>query len=674
MFRPTPMLKLEMITLERYRDSVLTYLHEMGAVEVREVEVKEAQRDAPNEFYRKAASYSIIMSRMADFLRLHLPTKKGGIREFIFPPERKKRRYVYRGIEKLIEDVEAFLSEVEPEIREVEGEINSLNTEMERIRSEIAALELLSEFDVDVSYLRHSGIAQVLVGKVEKIRYGSLERELLEALEGRVVLVPKERGDTVVLAVVLLTSDYERANPVLAKHSFERIEIPEGEGRPYELVRTYQNLLGRKERELEDAYGRAAEIASKRYDDLKFYLELVENERNKASALNMLARTNMTFALTGWLPEGEAKKVEEGVRKLTDGIVYLRFSRPSEEELDEIPIKLNNPGWARPFEMLTEMYGFPKYNEFDPTPIIAFTYSFFFGFMLTDFFYGMIVGIVAALLVKGHRKFNDGTYRFAYTLLWSSLFTMTMGALFGSYFGNALDVVGQYLTGNPNFGMWRITDPLRDPMFVLILALAIGLAHLFVGYTIGFIVKWKNGERKGALFDQLSWMLVILGIVLFATGKGVPAFVESAEVLFGIGLTLFAIGEVVSNGGLAALLIISDFFGFVGTWLSYARLMALALATSGIAMVVNVLVQMIWGIKFLYIGPITGVILFFGGQFFSTAINALGAFVHSLRLQYVEFFGTFYSGDGRPFTPFMSRREVSEVVVESSGKNDSGGV
>ena len=130
---------------------------------------------------------------------------------------------------------------------------------------------------------------------------------------------------------------------------------------------------------------------------------------------------------------------------------------------------------------------------------------------------------------------------------------------------------------------------------------------------------------------------------------------------------LFAIGEIAANGALAALLLISDFFGFVGTWLSYARLMALALATSGIAMVINVLADMVWGIKISIVplGIVIGAIIFIGGQLFSTAINALGAFVHSLRLQYVEFFGTFYSGEGKPFSPFKSKREVSELELEA---------
>ncbi|WP_456423005.1 V-type ATP synthase subunit I [Thermococcus sp.] len=667
MFRPEEMVKLDVITLNRYKDELLTYLHEAGLVEIRELDVKIAQKDAPNEYHRKAASYSITISRLADFLKAHRKGSGGGIKEFFFPREKPKRTYRYEGIEKLIKDVEEFLAKVEPEIKAVEGKLSALQSEIERIKEAISTLELLSVFKLPVEYLRHSGLVEVSVGSIERVKLSGLLEDLRKATENRVAVVSKEINDKALLIIANLSKDHDKVNSVLAKHSFERIEVPEGGGTPAELIGEYRRKLDSKLRELDEAKREAEMLAEKYYDDVVFYQELMENERDKASVLPMLARTNMTFALTGWLPRVDVPKVLDGIKEVTEGKAYINVREPTKEEIEEIPIKLKNPSWARPFEMLTEMYGVPRYDEIDPTPIIAFTYSFFFGFMLTDFMYGLIVGIVAYLLVKGHKKFNDGTYKFAYTLLVSSFFTMLMGILFGSYFGNAGDIVLQYITGNPNAQFPRIADALKDPMFVLMLALAIGLAHLFTGYTIGFIVRWKNGDVKGAVLEQLPWMLIILAIALFATKNA--SLILPAKALFGIGIVLFAIGEVVSNGGLAALMIISDFFGFVGTWLSYARLMALALATSGIAMVVNVLAGMVWGIKISVVplGIVIGLIIFIGGQLFSTAINALGAFVHSLRLQYVEFFGTFYSGDGKPFTPFKSRREVSKLELKADG-------
>ncbi|AFL95139.1 V-type ATP synthase subunit I [Thermococcus cleftensis] len=659
MFRPEEMVKIEVITLNRYKDKLLTYLHENGVVEIRELDVRVAQKDSPNEYHRKAASYSITISRLVDFLKAHRKKGGGGIKEFIFPPERERKKYRYEGIEKLIKDVEAFLSTVEPEIKAVEGKITSTQTEIERIKNDIAILELLSAINLDVSYLKSTDMLEIVVGTVDRNRFRPLVEEVKKATDGRAVVVSRELKDKVLAVFAFLKRDYEKANPILAKYSLERLEVPEGKGTPRELIAVYEEKLRAKEKELESAKRDAEMLAEKYYNDVVFYQELMENERDKASVLPMLARTNMTFALTGWLPRTDVPRVLEGIKRVTENKAYINVREPGAEELDEIPIKLRNPGWARPFEMLTEMYGVPKYDEIDPTPIITFTYSFFFGFMLTDFMYGLIIAIIAALLVKGHRKFNDGTYKFSYTLLISSFFTMIMGALFGSYFGNALDLAG--------FTVPRVWDTFQDALVVLQLALAIGIAHLFLGYTLGFVVKFKNGDRKGAILDQLSWMLIILGIVTLVLGTNSPSAGTAGKALFGIGLVLFAIGEVVNNGGLAALLIISDFFGFVGSWLSYARLMALALATAGIAMVINILVQMVWGISIgpVPIGIVIGLILFAGGQLFSVAINALGAFVHSLRLQYVEFFGTFYSGEGKPFEPFRAKREVSELEFEA---------
>ncbi len=677
MFKPVEMYKINVVTLRRYRDVLLTYLHEKGVLELKELDTNVDAiseflgRESPGEAYRKASSYSISISRLADFLDRYRRKLKGGIKAVFFPKERSRRSYRYECPKKLISDVESFLSKVEPEIKEVESRISNLISDIDKIKVAIETLELLSNLDLDVHYMRPTRLLEISVGLVDRHKFEPMVAELKRATNDAVVATVRELEDRILTIVAVLRRDFDRVNPVLAKYSFERIDVPEGRGTPVEVLDDYRSKLAEKEEELEAVEDEARALADRYYEDVIFYKELMENERDKGSALTMLLRTKSTFVLSGWVPSSRLEEVVEGVKRMTEGKAYVEVSKPSEKDTENVPIKLRNPGWLAPFEMITEMYGVPRYDEIDPTPIIAFTYSFFFGFMLTDFFYGLIVAVIAALLVKGHRKLRDGTYRFAYTLLWSSMFTMGMGILFGSYFGNAGDVVVRYLTGNPNFHFPRIADTLRDPIFVLKLALAVGLAHLFTGYTLGFMVKLRNGDKRGAVLDQLSWMLIILGITLLAVKVKMVG-----EALFGVGILLFAIGEVVNNGGLAGLLIISDFFGFVGSWLSYARLMALALATSGIAMVVNILSKMVWGMGIgpLKIGIIMGIVVFIGGQLFSTAINALGAFVHSLRLQYVEFFGTFYSGEGRPFRPFSSRREVSKVEVSAGSDREGDGV
>jgi len=660
MFKPEEMVKIEVLTLNRYKDSILTYLHEQGVLEIREIDVSLAQKDAPNEFYRKAASYSIGLSRLIDFLGNYKEKDETGIKAFIFPRLKQKKRYEYRGIEDLIKEIEAFLDKVEPQIKEVEGKITNLTSEIERTKTEIAILELLTALDLEVEYLKPTKTVEIVVGFVERDKFGPLIKELNATLQNRVAYVSKDLKGKYLVVFVFLKKDYDKANPFLAKYSLERLEIPEVKGKPREAIETLWKHIEVKKRELESAEAGARNLAKQYHDELVFYRELMENEREKANMLSNLVRTNMTFALVGWLPKKDVARITEGLKKITWGKVYVNTKTPTKEELDEIPIKLKNPKFIESFEMLTEMFGVPKYNELDPTPVLAFTYSFFFGFMLTDFVYGLIIAVIASLLIKGHKKLNDGTYKFSNILVWSAFFTTVMGVLFGSYLGDALQRAG--------LNVPALLDPMRGALMVLGLALAIGLIHLFIGYTLGFIVKFRNGEVKDAVFDQLSWMLIILGVVFIVLAMANFISMSLGEVIFGAGFVLFAISQFRSDLPLPMrfLMTISNFFGFIGNWLSYARLMALALATAGIAMVINIIVQLIWGIKIgpIPLGMVVGLVVFVGGHIFSTAINALGAFVHALRLHYVEFFGTFYSGEGKKFEPFKAKREVSELELE----------
>lgn len=426
----------------------------------------------------------------------------------------------------MIKDVETFLERVEPEIRSLESEVSRINNEISSLEDTLESLQILSNLNVEVEYLRGGSFLNVDVGLVDREKAEPLIKEISDVVEGRVHIVRKDIGARTLLVVVSLREDSSKVSSVLAKYGFEKIEVPEGKGLPRDLIPIYTEKIKEKEKELEEVKSRGRKVAERYYDELVFYKELMDNEREKGNYLSYLVRTEMTFGLLAWVPEKDVEKVVEGIKKITGGVAYINISEPSKEEIDNVPVKLKNPEFLSHFEMLTEMYGVPKYNEIDPTPIMAFTYSFFFGFMLTDFVYGLLLGIISALLVKGHSKLKDGTWKFAKIMLWSSVFTMTLGILFGSYCGNALDMAGIKVP--------RILDPMEQALTVLMIALAIGLAHLFTGYLLGFIVRWKNGDKKGAIFEQLSWLLIIIGITLFALSSrlGVPDLIVKG--IFGI--------------------------------------------------------------------------------------------------------------------------------------------
>ena len=192
MFKPEEMAKIEVLSLNRYKDSILTYLHEEGVLEIREIDVEFAQKDAPNEFYRKAASYSISLSRLIDFLKGYKEQAKGGIKGFIFPELKPKKKYRYEGIEKLIKEIESFLENAEPEIKSVESKINSLSTEIERLKTEIEILELLSTLDIEVEYLKPTKNLEIVVGFIEKDKFLPLIEELKKALKDKLAHVSRD--------------------------------------------------------------------------------------------------------------------------------------------------------------------------------------------------------------------------------------------------------------------------------------------------------------------------------------------------------------------------------------------------------------------------------------------------------------------------------------------------
>jgi len=299
--------------------------------------------------------------------------------------------------------------------------------------------------------------------------------------------------------------------------------------------------------------------------------------------------------------------------------------------------------------MLVEMFGTPKYSEIDPTFILAPVYILFYAIMLGDVFYGVLQTIFAFLLYRGIGKKSKGMRDFSYILLSCGIATIIAGAIMGSYFGDIFKYGGYKIPS--------LLNPLENPMSLLKLALIIGIIHLNVGITLGLIKNIMNKSYKSALFENISWYFTQIGGGILI-GRFFQWFLFSETVMdIGIIFALIGVSMIVyDKKGLSFF----DFTGFLGDWLSYARILALALATSGIAMTVNIVARMVYGLPI--IGMILAFLVFVGGQLFNFVLEALGSFVHSLRLHYVEFFSKFYESGGEKFVPFRMERKLTEVI------------
>ncbi len=328
-----------------------------------------------------------------------------------------------------------------------------------------------------------------------------------------------------------------------------------------------------------------------------------------------------------------------------------------------MPVLLHNSSAVVPFEAVTEMYSLPDYRGFDPTSIFALFYAVFFGMMLSDAGYGILMAVGCFIVLK---KFNlEGmTYKMIKLFFYCGISTIIWGALFGGWFGDIVAVFSRTFLGKEVVLQPIWFNPLDDPMKLLILSLALGIVHIFIGMGIKAYMQIKEGKWLDAVCDEGFWYITILGLIAWLGGGTVSTALPKVGMYMSIigaaGLLLTGgrhnkgFGKI--TGGLSNIYSITSYMSDI---LSYARLLALGLATGVIAQVVNTMGTLFGG---GFGGLIALVLIFILGHALNLAINALGAFIHSSRLQYVEFFGKFYLDGGEPFDPF--RRKTKYIKLE----------
>ena len=380
-----------------------------------------------------------------------------------------------------------------------------------------------------------------------------------------------------------------------------------------------------------------------RRDELKLAADRVSTKIALAEADEKLYGTASTVVMEGWIPE---EKEQELIKVFDDfGCAYETLT-PTEEEYPEVPVKLKNNKITNGLNMVTEMYSLPAYGSLDPNPLMAPFFILFYGLMMADMGYGLLM-VIAALVAMKKIKPRKGSLSFCQLLLWGGISTFVCGALTGGFFGDALVKIGQILGKPDGWGeLPALFSPMTDSMMVLIGAMALGLVHLNTGMVINFVKKTKRGQLADAIWEEGALWVTLVGIILFVLKIG---NVSGVPVVLVIGLVMVFYGGSRSAKGLGKLLSIfttlyNTATGWFGDILSYSRIMALMLAGSVIATVFNT-IGAIANSFWLFI-PV-----FLIGHALNFALNLLGCYVHDLRLQCLEYFGKFYEDGGRPFKP-----------------------
>lgn len=412
----------------------------------------------------------------------------------------------------------------------------------------------------------------------------------------------------------------------------------------------------------EELLKQIAEKASYR-EDLEIYHDMLAISRDQSKVRSNLVNTSRAFEFDGFVPEAAMNSVEKVLGKY---FCNYEFTDPEEE--DDVPVKLKNKGFFSPIEFITKMYSLPSYREVDPTSIFTFFYIIFFGIMFGDVGYGILLILGSWLAVKKFNMNEGGAGKLMKVIFYSGISSVFWGFMFGSFFGDLIPVVSETFFGNRVAFDPVWLDPAKEPMLFLAFSCACGVVHLFVGMGIKAYEEIKAGKFLDACNDVFVWYMIVLGLVMWLFGGMVSE-------------TLVPVGKYLALAGFALALILPIFIAkgvgkALGIWniysgvtgnlsdiLSYSRLLGLGLASTSIAQVFNFLASM--GGKSV-VGIVMFVLIFLVGHALNFAINALGAFVHSCRLQYVEFFGKFYEGGGREFDPF--NRSTKYINIIEGGK------
>ena len=391
-----------------------------------------------------------------------------------------------------------------------------------------------------------------------------------------------------------------------------------------------------------------------RRDELKLAADRVSTKIALAEADEKLYGTESTVVMEGWIPE---EREEELIKVFEDFGCAWETLTPEESEYPEVPVKLKNNKLTNALNMVTDMYSLPAYGSLDPNPLMAPFFILFYGLMMADMGYGLLM-IIAALVAMKKIKPRRGTLSFCQLLLYGGISTFVMGAVTGSFFGNALEQIGIILDLGEGWGVLpALFNPMTDSMMVLIGAMVLGLIHLNTGMVINFVKKVKRGQLADGIWEEGALWVTFIGAGLLALGLG---NIAGVPVVLVIGLLMVFYGGSRSAKGIGKVLSVfttlyNTATGWFGDILSYSRIMALMLAGSVIATVFNT------------IGAIANNIVFFAvifiiGHSLNFALNLLGCYVHDLRLQCLEYFGKFYEDSGRPFNPLEVKTKYYNVA------------
>ena len=631
---------LRLLGMESEREALLKAMQDMECVEISSIDGSE---EALKSGFAKPDDKALMSAQEASrayrtalaSLDRFAPEKKGMFR---------KRQGVSRAAFFSAESEENARTAAETINKDTRrlGEIESERTKNEALRATLAPW-----LTVDAPLGGADGALAVFFGTAGLNVTDDALKALADSLDGLLTWQQASSDRSLrYLLVMCHGSVKERALSALRDLGFSTVSFRGMTGTAKENDKALAENLATLEKERQEIEQRIAGLGGKR-EALLEASDRAAIALRREEAKSRLVGTDKVFLLEGWLPADRCAEIEKTLKPFTCAI---ETREPTEDEYPQVPVQLKNNKLTRPLNMVTEMYSLPAYGTLDPNPLMAPFFILFYGIMMADMGYGLLMMIASVIISKKYRP--KGTSGELFSLLGlCGISTFIMGALTGGFFGDFLTQLVAIVSPGTVFALPKLFDPLDDLTMILIGSMALGMVQIVTGMAISLIEKCKRKKFLDAFFEEITWWIVFVGIALLALGKG-------AAVLY-VGCALVLLGPIVQGKGWGKLTgvfgsLYNHVTGYFGDILSYTRLMALMLAGSVIAQVFNMLAAMPGNVIAFIIISMLGNAMNFG-------LNLLGCYVHDLRLQCLEFFNKFYVDGGKPFRPMTLDTEYVDL-------------
>lgn len=628
------MKKVTMIALQSEKSAIIRELQKFGNLQIMNLEeqiaeqgLEELRPDSDIEAVNGLEAKLSQVKYSLDFLNRFNKTKKPMFAPQVKIDEAQRKEYLNN---------EEKLQEIYESCRSIDSKFTEFKSAETKLHNTIAQLSPWAALELNLEDLGSTSNTTSIIGFIPT-KYGEefLNAVRDEKLEAYMEKVSEEKENTYLMIIYHHVCE-ERILQLLKQFGWTKVAFSEFTGTPKDNIMRLQKEIEELDLKKAELTGQAEEMV-KDIGFLEILFDLLSVEKDRSSVVKDLGRTDKTLMLKGWVP---AKLTDDLVR-LMDGITdryTIQFEDPSDE--DDIPVLLDNPPVVQPFEMITELYSLPNARSIDSNAIMAPFFIVFFGMMITDAAYGLAMAAVTAFILYKFKP-TGGMKKMMGIMLLGGISAFFWGGIFGGWFGDLL-----------GFKPWWF-NPLEEPLKMLIFCLILGVLHLYTGYFLQLYKNIRAGNIMDGIYDQVLWLMLLTGLMflalppLAAVGKYMALIGAAGTVLFAARSEKNIIKRLLS--GILALYNVS---GFLGDVLSYSRLFALCLATGVIAAVFNAMALMMGG---SLVGKLIMVIFLVVAHAFNTALGILGAYVHTSRLQYVEFFGKFYEGEGKAFNPLKIR-------------------